>query len=365
MIFQDNVIKNYLKNIYFISGTPCGGKTTVSKFLGKKHNIPVYDIDELFDQHRELSSPEFQPNMNKTFKDADEFFGRSVEEYRNWLLGNSREQLDFILLDLIRMSQDKKIICDCILTLEQAKRFTDPSHTVFLVRNPENLVDDYCNRPDHQDFSNFIHSASDFESAKKKCNDTLYSLNNDNLEEIKNSEFFHVDRESGYSIEETAALVEKQFGWNVDADIRIEKVEKDSVLAAKFLDYVKNFSWEEVKEHLVWMIENWTFTDWESFFVAMDGDKIVGMVSVAKTDYYPLPEIFPWVSSVFVSEEYRGNKLSGKLIEHANAYAKSLGFTKTYIPTEYTGLYEHYGYSYVRDIENYGGGTDRLYVKEI
>jgi len=29
------------------------------------------------------------------------------------------------------------------------------------------------------------------------------------------------------------------------------------------------------------------------------------------------------------------------------------------------GLYEKYGYSYVRDIENYGGGVDRLYAKEI
>lgn len=33
MIFQDNVIKEYLKNVYFITGTPCGGKTTVSRAL--------------------------------------------------------------------------------------------------------------------------------------------------------------------------------------------------------------------------------------------------------------------------------------------------------------------------------------------
>lgn len=29
-----------------------------------------------------------------------------------------------------------------------------------------------------------------------------------------------------------------------------------------------------------------------------------------------------------------------------------------------TGLYEKYGYRYLRDITNYGGGTDRLYVKK-
>ena len=46
-------------------------------------------------------------------------------------------------------------------------------------------------------------------------------------------------------------------------------------------------------------------------------------------------------------------------------YAKALGFTQTYIPTEFCGFYEKYGYSYVKDIVNYGGGTDRLYVKEL
>lgn len=37
MILQDNVIKEYLKNVYFITGTPCGGKTTISRELAKRH----------------------------------------------------------------------------------------------------------------------------------------------------------------------------------------------------------------------------------------------------------------------------------------------------------------------------------------
>ena len=75
MIFQDNVIKEYLKNVYFISGTPCGGKTTISRALAKKHSLLVYDIDEHFKRHQQISSPIFQPSMNKVFKDADAFFG--------------------------------------------------------------------------------------------------------------------------------------------------------------------------------------------------------------------------------------------------------------------------------------------------
>jgi hypothetical protein len=53
------------------------------------------------------------------------------------------------------------------------------------------------------------------------------------------------------------------------------------------------------------------------------------------------------------------------LIEGANQYAKTLGFKQTYIPSEHIGLYEKYGYRYVKDIINYSNGTDRLYIKQL
>ncbi len=146
-------------------------------------------------------------------------------------------------------------------------------------------------------------------------------------------------------------------------EVKIVKVEKDTDLAVHFLSFVENCSWIEVKEHISNMIHNWEFSDWETMFAAIVDDKIVGMISLLKTDYYPLPEIFPWVSCVFVEKEYRGNHISGKMIEAANRYAKELGFEKTYIPSEYTGLYEKFGYTYVKDIINYGGWTDHLFMK--
>jgi len=147
--------------------------------------------------------------------------------------------------------------------------------------------------------------------------------------------------------------------------LEIKKVEAGSALAKELLEYVRNFSWEEVKEHMVRLIETWPFTEWETMFAAVADGKIVGMASIMKTDYYPLPEIYPWISCVFVSEEYRGNRISQRLIDFANDYARENGFERTYIPSEHIGLYEKYGYRYLREIRNYGGGMDRLYVKEL
>lgn len=211
MIFQDNVLKEYLKNVYFITGTPCGGKTTISRELAKRHNLVVYDIDEQFEKHQQISSSDFQPSMNKAFKDADEFFGRTVEEYKQWLISNTREQLDFVLLDLIRLSQYQIVLCDCHLTVEEADKLTEQSRIVFLIKEPSNLVDDYCNRPDHQGFSNFINSTSDIVKAKAVCNETLKSINMKRCEDIKNSKYFWIERNENSTVDETVRKVEQHF----------------------------------------------------------------------------------------------------------------------------------------------------------
>lgn len=369
MFIQDNVWKEYLKNVYFITGTPCGGKTTVSRALAKRYGLTVYDIDQRFDAHQQASDPALQPAMNQRFADADAFFGRSVEEYEKWLTDNTREQLDFVLLDLVRLSQDRIVLCDCHLTAEEARRLTDPSRIVFLIKDPSHLVEDYCNRPDHQGFSRFLHSATDVEKAKATCNETLKRLNEKRIAAIRDSEFFCLERGENDTVSQTVNAVARHFGLMKPAleegAVEIRKVEKDTPLAQQLTEFVQNFSWEEVKEHTLQSLREWPFTDWETMFAAVVDGQVVGMASLFKTDYYPLPEIFPWVSSLFVTEAYRGYRISEMLVDHANAYARQLGFDKTYIPSEHVGLYEQYGYRYLKDIVNYGGGTDRLYVKEL
>ncbi len=232
MIFQDNVIKEYLKNVYFVTGTPCGGKTTISRELAKRHNLFVYDIDEQFEKHRKASNATLQPAMNKFFKDADEFFGRTVDEYKKWLIDNTREQFDFVLLDLIRISQNQIVLCDCHLTMEQAAKITESSRVVFLIKDPSNIIEDYCNRPDHQGFSDFINSAFNAKKAKETCNATLRSLNEKIYSDIKNSDYYWIERTSKSTIEETVEKVERHFGLvNLS---KIKEIGKNTELTDEF-----------------------------------------------------------------------------------------------------------------------------------
>ncbi len=205
MIFQDNVIKEYLKNVYFITGTPCGGKTTVSRALAEKYGFELFDVDKRFDEHKKMSNPLFQPAMNTYFNSADEFFGRTVEEYKNWLLNNTREQLEFVLLDLIRLSENKKVLRLSSVQLLRHSLFLE---VVFLIeKSPSNLVDEYGNRPDIRDFFQYLKSATDIEKAKQTVNYYLYELNVNRIEEIK--AVFLLNRENFVGVHN---FVVKHFG---------------------------------------------------------------------------------------------------------------------------------------------------------
>lgn len=116
----------------------------------------------------------------------------------------------------------------------------------------------------------------------------------------------------------------------------IQKVEKDTELAQQLLAYVENCSWIEARDHIAENIRSWVFSDWETMFAAVEDGAIVGMASVMKTDYYPLPEVFPWVSSLFVSENHRGRGLSGQLIDGANRYLRDLGFPAATSPPRFS-----------------------------
>lgn len=215
----------------------------------------------------------------------------------------------------------------------------------------------------------YIYKICDTERVKAVCDTALKKLDEKGNHDVKDSNYFWIERNENSPVDEMVRKVEQHFGFggkdfNMDK-LEIRKVERNTELSEKLIHFVENFSWEDAKAHLLQMLRTWIFTDWEAVFVAIVNGHIVGMTSIMKTDYYPLPEIYPWISNVFVDENYRGHRLSEKLIDYANAYAKENGFDRTFIPSKHIGLYERYGYRYLKDIVNYGNGIDRLYVKKL
>ena len=52
-------------------------------------------------------------------------------------------------------------------------------------------------------------------------------------------------------------------------DLKILKVDKDTPMAADFLQFVETCSWVEVRDHIAEKVRTWDFTDWETMFAAV------------------------------------------------------------------------------------------------
>lgn len=112
-------------------------------------------------------------------------------------------------------------------------------------------------------------------------------------------------------------------------------------------------------------MDNNEFNEWERVIVALDNEKICGYCTVARTDCIPDVSYTPYIGYVFVGEEYRGNRLSQKLIRYAMDYLKAIGFDKVYIVSDHENLYEKYGFDIVdRKIAPWGS-EEKIYMHKL
>lgn len=146
--------------------------------------------------------------------------------------------------------------------------------------------------------------------------------------------------------------------------MQILRLQSDPLLWDQAVDFAESCSWAAGK-HIAEMLKVNPFTDWESFFVAVENDRIIGCCSFLKEDYYPENKYSPWISSIFVTESARGKRVSHKMIEAAVAYARAKGFSKVYIPSDMTGFYEKCGFKQIDTLKNYAGDIDAIFMREI
>ncbi|WP_330959644.1 GNAT family N-acetyltransferase [Photobacterium sp. 53610] len=97
------------------------------------------------------------------------------------------------------------------------------------------------------------------------------------------------------------------------------------------------------------------------FFLLLCGQEIVGCFGLIMNDFISRHDLYPWLSSVYVSPEHRGQRLSGRIFEHAKAIVKTMGYEKLYLTTGHDGLYEKFGWQRIEDGYDLHGEASRIY----
>lgn len=133
----------------------------------------------------------------------------------------------------------------------------------------------------------------------------------------------------------------------------------------KTVSFAEKCSWKAGSSLAKRMRSN-EFEEIERVIAATEGNKPIAFCTFSLRDELPKDsEYSPFIGFMFVDEKYRGKRLSGKLIEAASKYAKSIGYKTIYIMSGEVGLYEKYGFEKISDEETIYGTVDHLFQKSM
>ena len=219
MKIENNILKYYLKNVYFITGTAYAGKSTTVKmladrydmvFCGENYHSTVSDI---------VATPDVQPDICfvKNLTDWKDFVTRTPEEYERWMYGTGKEAAEFEVAELISISRDRKVIVDTNILVDVLKEISDYKHVAVMLSPQSMSVERFFDRsdPEKQFLLRVIESCEDSKTVMENYRRGLALINSqEHYNDYANSGFFTVVRQDCVTDtkEEVCDIIAKHFG---------------------------------------------------------------------------------------------------------------------------------------------------------
>jgi hypothetical protein len=219
MNISENILKHSLQNVYFLSGTALAGKTTMANAIAEKYGFIHFNDnwhEDRFTVYRSICNEKYQPHSTKKKETTDweAYFGRSVEQFLedNKGYGEYDEYVEFMLIELIKLSQNNKVIADISIPLNILTEISDYNRIACMLSSLELLnCANYGKREDHRDFLECILSLKNPDK-KIAVQDELFRIGGQKAyDEVREYNMFHIIRTDESTIDGTLAMLEKHF----------------------------------------------------------------------------------------------------------------------------------------------------------
>ncbi len=220
MNITNNILKECLKNVYFINGTAYAGKSTMVRMLAQKHDMIFCGENYHDDLAVRAATPEHQPGLCyfRTMKSWQEFINRTPEEYQRWIDDTAVEAGELEVAELLRLSAyGKKIIADTNLSVDILREISD-YHRVALMLSPQSMsVDRFFEREDvdKQFILRQIQAAENPQKTMENYRACIARINRPEVyQQFESSGFFLIKREDTArdTRQEVLAALEAHFG---------------------------------------------------------------------------------------------------------------------------------------------------------
>lgn len=219
MKIENNILKHYLKNVYFITGTAYAGKSTTVKMLADRYDMVFCGENYHLNVSDVVATDDAQPDIcfMKNLTDWKEFVTRTPEEYERWIYSIGKETAEFEVAELISISQNRKVIVDTNIPIDILKEISDYNHVVVMLSPQSMSVERFFDRsdPEKQFLLNVIESCEDSEAVMENYRQGLALINSKkHYDEYANSGFFTVVRQDTEkdTKEEVCEIIAKHFG---------------------------------------------------------------------------------------------------------------------------------------------------------
>lgn len=213
MKINNNYLKEQLKHVYWLNGGPCAGKTTMTKKFVEELGFQTLGDDVL--KYRLFTSPVEYPALQFPNPDLDwnKWFNKPVDEHCQWLFQIVEEMMDFFIIDLLTMPNDKPIIIDLGIMPERILPFIPKERMVCFYTSDEEIERLYYFREDHKMILDCINAYTiNPEETIKHGNKSMVKFSNEIKTACNKMGIKTVERIPSMSVEEQFRLVREHFG---------------------------------------------------------------------------------------------------------------------------------------------------------
>ena len=165
MNIADSIIKNKLKDVYFIWGS---GKTTIANRLNEKYGFYVYSTDESRNRQMKSANPVDQPYMCRDFE--KEYGVKSFWELPKEVIAEREthfvaEMTPMMVAELIQLSSLHKVII-CEGDIDYCAIAPVATNMVHLCNQSTSF--DWFDRPDHENIRDTVARRTDLSDEEKQ-----------------------------------------------------------------------------------------------------------------------------------------------------------------------------------------------------
>lgn len=218
MNISENILKHSLQNVYFLTGTACGGKTTASRKLAEKYGFIHFNDnwhEESFKVWQSIIDEKYQKRASKrqAVTDWEAYFSRSVEEFLAAGDYNGyNEYLEYAIIELIKLSQNNKVVADVLVPMELLIEISEYNRIACLLATPEMVTcENYGKREDHREFLECILSLKEPEKKIATQNELFRIGVEKTYEEVRKYNLFKIIRTEESTVENTLKKLERHF----------------------------------------------------------------------------------------------------------------------------------------------------------